>query len=406
MADTPFPQSNDMLLFTFSAGPTINLFNLDVTTVNATLQNNLPFTGQTVALAFNAQDDFVYTCVYNSEPPDTGKLVDIVRLDSDLNTTSLGLPDGLPVTTAGTYYYASYIDKDGFWFLSTNGATSFYVIDMRPGSPTFFKLVDPTNGFQEQTGNYGTPFVSMPPIPVGGSRTTWVRASDGLLYQVYSSYNTSTQITTFGFISIDPTTGIAGQASGGPWTIPSLDAIFAMTIDSNDTIYIVTGYGKLFFTFEFSNGIITGQNLGTVDIGTYIPYGAAMNPLADPGSSTVPNFAQWDVTDCDGITTTMSSNTTTVEVVDVEITKTASCSWVLKGGVISYCVTLSNQSDIDLVDTLFRDTLNSRLVYVTGSFTVDGVETTPLTSGQTISYELDLNAKTIKTICFKARLRV
>jgi len=128
-----------------------------------------------------------------------------------------------------------------------------------------------------------------------------------------------------------------------------------------------------------------------------------MNPLANPENMIV-NTSMLDVADCEDNTTTIINNTSAVEIVNLELTKEASCDWVLPGGIVSYCVTINNPSSMDFLDTVFRDTLTSRLSFITGSFTVNGVSQTPTVVGNTIEYGLDILANQEVVICFRARV--
>jgi len=117
--------------------------------------------------------------------------------------------------------------------------------------------------------------------------------------------------------------------------------------------------------------------------------------------SKIDNTSSLDVDVCEE-SVTISSNTVDVEIVDLEIVKTVNCPWTVTGGTLRFCTAITNPSeDIDIEDALFHDTLNGRLTYVTGSFTVDGHPATPTVSGQSIEYVIpEIPAGETVTICF------
>ena len=87
----------------------------------------------------------------------------------------------------------------------------------------------------------------------------------------------------------------------------------------------------------------------------------------------------------------IESNTVTTDIIELTIEKQADCNMTVIGGTICYTVTIKNNSDIEL-ETVFRDPLASNLVYITGSFMVDGQHRTPSYDEQThvLSYPLTL----------------
>jgi len=115
----------------------------------------------------------------------------------------------------------------------------------------------------------------------------------------------------------------------------------------------------------------------------------------------IANKALIEIEACDEIIT-IESNEETVALLQLEVIKTASCNVTAVGHQIRYCVTIKNESDVDLEDLLFKDELDPRTSYVNGSFTVNGTPATPTVVGHTITYTIPKieDDETI-TICFR-----
>jgi len=106
------------------------------------------------------------------------------------------------------------------------------------------------------------------------------------------------------------------------------------------------------------------------------------------------------------------SNTVTTDIIDLQITKAASCPYMVVGGEICYTVAIVNNSDIDFDDTgtdslgqiTFRDPLDSNLSYVPDSFTVDtgdGPEPAiPDVTAGVITYDFNIGAGETVLISF------
>jgi len=119
-------------------------------------------------------------------------------------------------------------------------------------------------------------------------------------------------------------------------------------------------------------------------------------------SDKINNTSYLSIQTCDETITT-PSNTASVEIIELEINKTSTCPWTIKGGTITYCTTITNPSaSTDIYNAVFNDTLVDRLTYVDGSFTVDGVPVAPQVTGQLIEYTLNIASEQTVVICFKA----
>ncbi|MCL2796708.1 MAG: DUF11 domain-containing protein [Firmicutes bacterium] len=85
----------------------------------------------------------------------------------------------------------------------------------------------------------------------------------------------------------------------------------------------------------------------------------------------------------------VESNEVVTTVIDLSIVKEASCAYVILGKNICYTVTVTNNSDVELLDVMFRDPLPSGLVYVEGSLEVDGTPVEPATTSPDLTYLLE-----------------
>ena len=118
----------------------------------------------------------------------------------------------------------------------------------------------------------------------------------------------------------------------------------------------------------------------------------------------ITNRSQVEIEACDE-TIAVQSNETTVNILRLEVVKTAGCNISAVGHHIDYCVRITNESGADLHDLVFRDTIDSRTSFVAGSFTVNGHPRTPTVHGHTISFNIaELEDDETITICFRVRV--
>ncbi|MCL2755600.1 MAG: DUF11 domain-containing protein [Firmicutes bacterium] len=85
------------------------------------------------------------------------------------------------------------------------------------------------------------------------------------------------------------------------------------------------------------------------------------------------NKAFLDLELCGEAVSVDSGEPTEVDIIDLQITKTANCAYAILGGNICYTVTIVNNSDVDFTDgemgeITFRDPLADNLEYVDDSF--------------------------------------
>jgi len=85
---------------------------------------------------------------------------------------------------------------------------------------------------------------------------------------------------------------------------------------------------------------------------------------------------------------TQSAPAVTQLTLDPTIAKTVDKSTASIGEILTYTITIGNESEVPINEVTFSDTLPVGTSYVTGSFTVNGISATPSISGSTISYQI------------------
>ena len=115
----------------------------------------------------------------------------------------------------------------------------------------------------------------------------------------------------------------------------------------------------------------------------------------------ITNKAQIEIEACDE-TIVVESNEARVNKLHLIVVKTPGCNITAVGHHIDYCVSIKNESGVEVFDLLFKDVLDSHTSYVVGSFRVNGQPRTPEVNGQTITYlipHLDDDQEIV--ICFR-----
>lgn len=156
---------------------------------------------------------------------------ELVRIDDAGSLTFLSpRPNGMPAAA----YSVGTLDDRGFYYAYVPDTDRFYTVDLRPDSPTFLKLVDPANGDQEQTDNFGTPLSE--PLSIGDwafhpmDRALYGVTRDGAVCRVDPISGMVTRLTTTG-----PNPG----AAFGSVVIDGSGDLFAVS-SSDGTIYRYT----------------------------------------------------------------------------------------------------------------------------------------------------------------------
>lgn len=166
-------------------------YNIDLVTGASVAQGPLTPAHYVNAIGFDPLDNFLYGYDQTNNT--------IARIDADgMITTMQPNPPGLPVAD----YTTGGFDGNGFFYLYAVNTARFYTVDLRPGSATFMKLVNPANGYAEQTSNFGTALSAAIDV------SDWaISPADGNLYGVNRSGNVVRVVPTTGAVSVLTTTG-------------------------------------------------------------------------------------------------------------------------------------------------------------------------------------------------------
>ncbi|TVX93740.1 DUF7507 domain-containing protein [Paenibacillus agilis] len=253
----------------FSGQPT-QWFNINLVTGTAISQGIVNPAVSINAIGYNPLDNYIYG--YDR----TNNL--ITRVDRSGNVTDLApLPPGLPADD----YICGTFDLSGFLYLLARGASRFFVVDLRPNTATFMKLVNPANGFQEQTSNFGVAFSKTPTI------SDWVfRPLDGNLYGVDPSGPVIRIVPTTGAVTNLTTTPLVTATSFGAMAIDAADNIYAIS-NTNGGIYRYTITGNKATSARFSTTITT--NLNDATLCPFITVGVDYGDAPDTGAGNGPS---------------------------------------------------------------------------------------------------------------------
>ncbi len=206
----PFPCDSKMILF--SGRPT-SWYEVEMVTGRAKLRGTLVPEREINAIGYNVLDSYIYG--YDQ------KSGQFVRVDSSGAAEVLTpRPRGLPAA----FYDVGTLDLNGYYYLYASGEQRFYTVDLRPGSPTYLRLVEPAAGYGEQTENYGTALTQ--PLKIGD----WVwQSQENVLYGVADD-GTVYRIFTDGQVTALDTTGPDPGSTFG-----------AAVMDRNGVLYAVAG---------------------------------------------------------------------------------------------------------------------------------------------------------------------
>ena len=103
------------------------------------------------AIGYSTFDNFIWGYDMNNDK--------VVKIGSNAVVASFTIPH-LP----NSLYNVGDVFGDGYLLLYKTGETKYYVVDIKLGRSTYLKLVNPTNGFLEETANYGTQFSGTAPF--------------------------------------------------------------------------------------------------------------------------------------------------------------------------------------------------------------------------------------------------
>ncbi|WP_242269080.1 DUF6923 family protein [Bacillus cereus group sp. BfR-BA-01352] len=212
------------------AGTPSTWFNINVVTGATVAQGTVNPALNINAIGYNTLDNFIYGYDQLTN--------NIVRVGNDGNVITLSpLPTGLPADN----YNVGAFDLNGFFYISVNDIARFYVIDLRPNSSTFMKLVNPATGFTEQTSNFGIALSTTLNV------SDWVyNPVDNFLYGI-----SPTGVAE----RVSPTTGQITNLTTTPLNTGPFGAI---ALDSNGIIYAIANPTGNIYRYIISGNTATG----------------------------------------------------------------------------------------------------------------------------------------------------
>ena len=230
---------------------------INLVTGNAVNQGGLNPSHYINAIGYNILDNYIYG--YN----DT--INSISRVDASGNIMMLGQPTGMPVTA--NQYNTGCFDDQGYLYLYYGGSARMYVVDLRPNSPTYMKLVDPTKGFTEQTSAYGIALVNGTPnvadwvwLPATAQTGT---GTNGFLYGIQTG-GVMARVNLDNARVINMTTsGPTYNSSYGAASVDSQGNIYAIA-NQNGNVYRYTINGITATGSYFSNTYYDSHNDGAM----------------------------------------------------------------------------------------------------------------------------------------------
>jgi len=195
------------------------------------------------AIGYNTLDDYIYG--YD----DT--VNGISRVDASGNIMMLGEPTGMPVTAA--QYNTGCFDDQGYLYLYLGGAARMYVVDLRPNSQSYMKLVNPVNGYAEQTAApYGVALVNGTPniadwawLPATAQTGT---GTNGFLYGIQPG-------GVMARVNLDNAHVINMTTSGPTYN----NSFGAMAVDLQNNIYAIANQNGNVYRYTINDVRATGS---------------------------------------------------------------------------------------------------------------------------------------------------
>ena len=138
----------------------------------------------------------------------------------------------------------------------------------------------------------------------------------------------------------------------------------------------VTGSVKVDGIAQPTYDIVSGINLGTMILAgsKTVTFQATVASLPSPNTAINKATSTYNYLVGSLISGTSESNTvtTTINVTNIVLTKTANVTDVEVGNEITYTTTIRNSGNIDATNITFTDVLDAKLSFVTGSVTING----------------------------------
>ncbi|WP_439022816.1 DUF7507 domain-containing protein [Bacillus thuringiensis] len=261
--NNPLGCTTSMIQF---AGAPTTWFDINVITGQAINQGTVTPSVTVNAIGYNTLDNYIYGYDQTND--------NIVRVDDDKNVITLSpRPPGLPT---GDFNVGTF-DLNGFLYITIFDTARFYVVDLRPNSATFMKLVNPATGYTEQTSNFGVA------LSTTLDASDWVyNPTDNFLYGI-----TATGVMR----RISPTTGQITNLSTtplnqGPFGAIAMDSSGMIYAISNQTgnIYRYLISGNTATAAVFSSTVITSNNDATMCLLAEIKVDFGDAPDTGPGN--------------------------------------------------------------------------------------------------------------------------
>ncbi len=227
------------------ASVTSTLNKIDLATGSDVSQGNVSPNVLLNGIGYNATDGNIYGWGNNT----------IQRLTPNRQALAFASVPNLPV--AG--YNAGDVSPDGYLYLYTASATSFFTIDVNPNRATFLQIVDPTNGYVLKTA---APFGTAVSATINTGDLA-VNPNDGNLYAVDNSTGRVTRIVpTTGTTTVFTTTPIISGSFGGAF-FDDFNNLYALDNNAPGNInkYVLSGTTATASTIA-STGIATSSNDG------------------------------------------------------------------------------------------------------------------------------------------------
>lgn len=239
----------------------------------------------------------------------------VVEINPDLTTTSVSIP-GLP---SGPYFVGD-VDKDGHYYLfSQNPSTSYYSIDVNPGSPTYLQVEPHSLSTTTDAKDWG-----FNPI-------------DNQLYGVNSSGQVVKVDPLTGTVTVLPTTGVPPA--------PENDQYGAVFFDPDGALYAIHNSNGVVYRITFSGD--------PTDAATGVQFSQSKPAFFNDGARCVAS---------------------PLNLLDIGNHKTVDLTRACTGDVLTYTVTVTNQGSVlDTINTVFHDNIPTGTTFILNSVTVDGI---------------------------------
>lgn len=224
----------DQTAYQVSSVPS-NMSTIDLLTGQVVNQGVLTPSATYNAIGYSVVDGTIYG--YNVT---TNKVISISKYTT---VNQLATVPNLPSVP----YNVGDVDFQGHLYLykgAAGAAARAYIVDINPNSPTYLKLVDPANSFNEQTANFGIPI-----SPVAEVSDWAFNPVDNQLYGI--------EYLTGIVISVNPVTGVNTALT--TLGLPTQVAYGAVFFDSSGNLYGINNTTGQIYKVILSGNTATGS---------------------------------------------------------------------------------------------------------------------------------------------------